>query len=117
MVTETFTEYKEVNDEGDFAGFGTSAGDAALADARMFLHHDKNYEQDLLNKTNKNKPENKASIKARLGPEFKAESSSASSSDEEEAREEFAEDALKSHNAYRKRHGVKSLKMSKKVIV
>ena len=38
-----------------------------------------------------------------------------SSSDEEEAREDFAKQALEAHNAYRKRHGVKSLKLSKKV--
>ena len=40
---------------------------------------------------------------------------SESSSDEEEAREDFAKQALEAHNAYRKRHGVKSLKLSKKV--
>ena len=38
-----------------------------------------------------------------------------SSSDEEEAREDFAKQALEAHNAYRKRHGVKTLKLSKKV--
>ena len=38
-----------------------------------------------------------------------------SSSDEEEAKEDFEKQALEAHNAYRKRHGVKSLKFSKKV--
>ena len=38
-----------------------------------------------------------------------------SSSDEEEAKEDFEKQALAAHNAYRKRHGAKSLKFSKKV--
>ena len=38
-----------------------------------------------------------------------------SSSDEEEAKEDFEKQALEAHNAYRKRHGAKSLKFSKKV--
>lgn len=38
-----------------------------------------------------------------------------SSSDEEEAKEDFEKQALEAHNAYRKRHGVKALKFSKKV--
>ncbi len=38
-----------------------------------------------------------------------------SSSDEEEAKEEFCKEALDAHNAYRKRHGAKPLKYSKKV--
>ena len=44
----------------------------------------------------------------------KRRSSSSSSSDSSSDEEEFAEECLKAHNEYRKKHGVPSLKLNKK---
>ena len=45
----------------------------------------------------------------------KRRSSSSSSSDSSSDEEDFAEECLKAHNEYRKKHGVPSLKLNKKV--
>ena len=97
MVTEVLTEYKELNDDSDFAGFNSPTGNELKLS---------NFESlglrspDASSKTTK---------------ETSSAATSSSSSDEEETGDKFAEDALKIHNDLRKKHGVRSMKMSKKV--
>jgi len=93
VETETVTEYREVTDDADFGSFGNFEAQKELAKGR------------LLGKL----------TAGDSGAKGKAASSSESSSDEEEAREDFEKQALEAHNAYRKRHGVKALKFSKKL--
>jgi len=94
VETETITEYREVTDDADFGSFGNFEAQKELAKGR------------LLGKLTGSDSGTKAKAKA---------SSSESSSDEEEAKEDFEKQALEAHNAYRKRHGAKSLKFSKKL--
>jgi len=93
VETETITEYREVTDDADFGSFGNFEAQKELAKGR------------LLGKL----------TAGDSGAKAKAASSSESSSDEEEAKEDFEKQALEAHNAYRKRHGVKALKFSKKL--
>lgn len=97
VETETITEYREVTDDADFDSFGQFEAQRELAKGRLL---------GKLTQGGGTSVTTKAKAKA---------SSSESSSDEEEAREDFAKQALEAHNAYRKRHGVKSLKLSKKL--
>jgi uncharacterized protein YkwD len=91
VVTETVTEYKEVTDDSDFAGFGP------LSDQQHSISTSSSFPK----------------LGSSSGPKPKTDSSS--ESDEEEAEAKFAEDALKAHNEYRTKHGVKPLKLNKKV--
>ena len=86
-MTETTTEYKEVTDDSDFAGFDTSAFPG-------------------LQSTNPNFEQLKVSENA---------SSDSSSDSDDENEDKFQEEALKSHNDYRQKHGVPPLKLDKKV--
>lgn len=92
VVSETTTEYKEINDDSDFANFGTGGSVGELSAQFPSL--------------------------ANFGaaPTKKTEAaSSSSSSDEEEDESKFAEEALKVHNQFRDKHGVKPLKMDKEL--
>jgi len=101
VETETITEYREVTDDADFGSFGNFETQRDLAKSLKVSPG-----RGLLGKLTGGDSGTKAKAKA---------SSSESSSDEEEAKEDFEKQALEAHNAYRKRHGVKSLKFSKKL--
>jgi uncharacterized protein YkwD len=95
-VTETTTEYKEITDDSDFNDdFGTSKD--GFADFGKSLGTTSGPFQSLSNEVKD------------------GSSSSSSDEDEENAEAKFVDEALKSHNKYRAKHGVKPLIMDKKV--
>ena len=94
-MTETTTEYKEVTDDSDFAGFDTSAFPGLTTTTTT--------SGGLPNFDFKNQ-----------GAAAVANASSDSSSDDEDE-DKFQEEALKAHNDYRQKHGVPPLKLDKKV--
>ena len=91
-MTETTTEYKEVTDDSDFAGFDTSAF-PGLSTTTTSTSGLPNF--------------------GSTATVTNASSDSSSSDDEDEGK--FQEEALKSHNDYRQKHGVPPLKLDKKV--
>ncbi len=95
-MTETTTEYKEVTDDSDFAGFDTSAFPGLTTTTTTTSGGLPNFD-----------------FKNQGGATVANASSDSSSDDEDE--DKFQEEALKAHNDYRQKHGVPPLKLDKKV--
>ena len=104
VVTETFTDCKEINDDSDASGFG-SGFDSKFSSFPDFDSSFKSSNSKAL------QPSSTSSFQ-KSNPSTKSSSSSSSSSEDEE---EFEEDALKKHNEYRQKHGCAPLKLDKKV--
>jgi len=96
VVTETTTEYKEVTDDSDFAGFDTSAFPGLTTTTTTTSGGLPNFD-----------------FKNQGGATVANASSDSSSDDEDE--DKFQEEALKAHNDYRQKHGVPPLKLDKKL--
>jgi len=105
VVTETFTDYKEINDDSDASGFG-SGFDSKFSSFPDFDSSFKSSNSKAL------QPSSTSSFQ-KSNPSTKSSSSSSSSSEDED---DFEEDALKKHNEYRQKHGCAPLKLDKKVI-
>ena len=104
-MTETFTDYKEINDDADSSGFG-SAFDSKFSSFPDFDSSFKTSSSRAL-QTSSTSPSKKSNLST------KSSSSSSSSSEDED---DFEEEALKKHNEYRKKHGCPPLKLDKKVV-
>ena len=106
VVTETFTDYKEINDDSDASGFG-SGFDSKFSSFPDFDSSFKTSSSKAL-QSSSTSPFKKSNLST------KSSSSSSSSSEDED---DFEEDALKKHNEYRQKHGCPPLKLDKKVYI
>jgi len=108
VVTETFTEYKEVNDDSGFSGFGDQpklTSTTLTSDSATL----KSLESPKKSKSKSGSPSSSDDESAKAKKEKSSKKSSSSKGGE------FAQQALDSHNAYRAKHGVAPLKLSKKL--
>jgi len=104
VVTETFTDFKEINDDSDASGFG-SGFDSKFSSFPDFDSSFKTSSSKAL-QSSSTSPFKKSNLST------KSSSSSSSSSEDED---DFEEDALKKHNEYRQKHGCPPLKLDKKL--
>ena len=104
VVTETFTDYKEINDDSDASGFGSGF------DSKFSSFPD--FDSSFKSSSSKALQPSSTSSFQKSNPSTKSSSSSSSSSEDED---EFEEDALKKHNEFRQKHGCSPLKLDKKV--
>jgi len=103
VVTETYTDYKEINDDANSDGFGSGL-DSRFSSIPQLDSRLKSSSSKFELPTSKS-PFPKSSVSTKS-------SSSSSSEDEDDS---FEEDALKKHNEYRRKHGCPPLKLDKKL--
>ena len=104
VVTETHTDYKEINDDSNSDGFGSGLDSRFSSIPQLdskFKSSPSKFEQP-----KSKSPFQKSSVSTKS-------SSSSSSEDDDDS---FEEDALKKHNECRKKHGCPPLKLDKKVL-
>lgn len=98
-MTETVTEFKEISDDSDFAAF---ENDFMTKSDGIFANNIKVEREPNLTKVERKSPD----VKVERRPK---------SDESPEDLGKFAEEALIAHNEYRRKHGVKPLKISQKV--
>jgi len=104
VVTETFTDYKEITDDSSSPGFGSGLESRFSSIPQLDSGFKSSHSKTTLPTSTSTFPKRNVSTKS--------SSSSSSSEDEDNS---FEDDALKKHNDYRKKHGCTPLKLDKKL--